>query len=372
MSRHVRIDIDPHRRSYRPEYINVHYDSFHRPGNCFHLRLEWVAVTAKLIDEVVQSWSRTAEKYGLTLVETPAGEAVSVNASNPFRKPLKVKLAVPPPILQSKAATGGVGSGDDVTAERVSLETWMARILQKWDFVLDREADSKYPKGIDLVWTFGNSGFRHSQYIHRSGMSICQITPDGFLWLTNRLFVSRHGSHTALPSPVRRTGSIDAAAPDQLRNQFLEWCTDADKLGKWYAEEVQALEKESVELAPEMIQTAAQLEAQVAGMTQTTAAAAAGSTGETRSTTPLMPTVCMPTPVAMPLPSPMPHQPSAATGTTNTTTTAASGSLRALLDTPRTTTTIHTRADDADRASIETVTLPESLTSGGESRGSTG
>lgn len=362
MSRQVRIDIDPHKRSYRPEHINVHYDSFHRPGNCFHLRLEWVAVTAKLIDELVQSWSRTAEKYGLTLIEAPVGEAVSVNASNPFRKPLRVKLAVPPPMLRMPNTT----AGDQVAAERNSLDAWMTRILQKWDFVLDREADSKYPKGVDLVWTFGASGFRHTQYIHRSGMSICQITPDGFLWLTNRLFVSRHGTHTALPSPVRRTGSIDAAASDQLRNQFLEWCTDADKLSAWYADEAQLLERESVEMVPEMLQTAAQLEAQVASLS-----------GETRATTPLMqPAAQTPTNThtqglltpagpapPMTLPSPMPH-----------TATPASGSLRALLDIPRNNQSINHHhghaADESDRASIDTVALPESLTSGHNSRDS--
>ncbi|BFZ56572.1 vacuolar membrane-associated protein iml1 [Savitreella phatthalungensis] len=253
MSKFIRVDIDPHKRSTRPEYVNLHYDAVHRPGNALHLRLEWISVTAKLVDEIVQSWSRTAEKYGLALVEMPVEEAAAVTTSNPFRKPLSVKLAVNPPLVLMSDPLDLSGDGNAQAAEtleNISLEFWMARILRKFDFILDREADGKFPKGVELVWSFGKSTFRYSQFVHKSGMAICQITPDGFLWLTNRLFVSRVAGSallSQLPSPVRRTGSINAAAPDLLRNQFLEWCTYPEQLTQWYEEQVVVLEQERLE-----------------------------------------------------------------------------------------------------------------------------
>ncbi|CCG81213.1 Vacuolar membrane-associated protein iml15 / FY16936)) [Taphrina deformans PYCC 5710] len=230
LSHWMRVDIDPHRKSHRPEFVSLHYDNVHNPETCFHLRLEWIAVTAKLVEEMVQQWARIGEKYGLTLVEAPVDEAVAVTASNPFRAPLVIELCLntPPP----KPDNDGV-----VASRAEERERWFSKILRYWNFVLDQEAASKFPSDLDVSYSWGRPSFRYTQYIHRSGMSLCQITPTGFLWLTNRLFVSRvtgAAPMTSLPSPVRINSTMSASEPDNIRNAFRQWCHDPEKLQNFF------------------------------------------------------------------------------------------------------------------------------------------
>lgn len=161
-------------------------------------------------------------------MEAPVDEVCAVTKSNPFRAPLLIELALEPPPVDSESAL--VVTSDD-------REVWMEKILKHWGFVLDQEAASKFPKSVDVVYSWGLPSFKHTQYIHRSGMSLCQITPTGFLWLTNRLYVSRAAGMApmiSLPSPVRINSSILASEPDLLRNEFREWCHDIDKLRSFY------------------------------------------------------------------------------------------------------------------------------------------
>lgn len=180
------------------------------------------------MEESVQQWARIAEKYGLTLVEAPVDEAFAVTASNPFRAPLVIELSLEPPCIDPEHS-------NVVTTE--DREIWMTKILRHWNFVLDQEAAHKFPKAADVTFSWGRPSYRYTQYIHRSGMSLCQITPTGFLWLTNRLYVSRAAGTAPmvnLPSPVRIGSSINASEPDLLRNEFREWCNNAEKLGEFY------------------------------------------------------------------------------------------------------------------------------------------
>ena len=202
----------------------------HNPDTCYHLRLEWIAITAKLVEETIQQWARISEKYGLTLVEAPVDEAVAVTDSNPFRAPLAIDLSLEPPPLSPEQS-------NVVTTE--DREVWMARILKHWNFVLDQEAAHKFPRHVDVRYSWGCPAYKYTQFIHRSGMSLCQITPMGFLWLTNRLYVSRAASTApmiSLPSPVRINSSINSSEPDNLRNQFRQWCRDPEKLRIFYKE----------------------------------------------------------------------------------------------------------------------------------------
>lgn len=57
-------DIDPNRRSNRRETAILHYDTVYNPVNCYHFQLHWLVCTAKLIQDMLTSWSRMAEKCG--------------------------------------------------------------------------------------------------------------------------------------------------------------------------------------------------------------------------------------------------------------------------------------------------------------------
>lgn len=186
---------------------------------------------------MVQQWSRISEKYGLTLVEAPVDEAYAVTASNPFRAPLVIELCLAPPAPKA-TADGVIASRSD---ER---EKWLTKILKFWNFVLDQEAATKFPRDLEVTYSWGRPSYRYTQFIHRSGMSLCQITPTGFLWLTNRLYVSRVSGAApmvSLPSPVRINSTMSASEPDNIRNAFRQWCQDPEKLRQFYE---QGLESE--------------------------------------------------------------------------------------------------------------------------------
>jgi len=39
------------------------------PETAFHFQLHWIGASAKFVDDTIQSWSRTVERYGLRMVE---------------------------------------------------------------------------------------------------------------------------------------------------------------------------------------------------------------------------------------------------------------------------------------------------------------
>ncbi|KAL4874088.1 hypothetical protein BDV12DRAFT_158997 [Aspergillus spectabilis] len=90
LSKTLKYDVDPRKRSNRPELIDLHYDRLHNPDNCFHIELSWMNTTPKLIEDTVQSWASTAEKFGLKLVQVPIAEASAIDQTQPFRQPYKM------------------------------------------------------------------------------------------------------------------------------------------------------------------------------------------------------------------------------------------------------------------------------------------
>ncbi|PWY91571.1 hypothetical protein BO94DRAFT_533714 [Aspergillus sclerotioniger CBS 115572] len=199
LSKTMKYDVDPRKRSNRPEVIDLHYDRLHNPDNCFHIELSWMNTTAKLIEDA---------KFGLKLVQT-----------QPFRKPYRVQLKVPPP------------KGPPAAPDR---HYFQKALLRKFDFVLDFEARSAFPADVE--------------YIHRSGSLLAQITDEGdFLFLANRLVSTRTTPTRDIPRHERlerdqfrtRAGTYDPgdrlsprlspmARPGQphILNGFVEFCRD--------------------------------------------------------------------------------------------------------------------------------------------------
>jgi hypothetical protein len=65
-------------------------------------------------------------------------------------------------------------------------------LLRKLNFVLDMEASSAYPSDMDVSYSWGKPDYKYTQFIHRSGTLLAQITDDGnFLVLANRLAHNR-------------------------------------------------------------------------------------------------------------------------------------------------------------------------------------
>ncbi|KAK6082577.1 vacuolar membrane-associated protein iml-1 [Seiridium cupressi] len=189
LSKVMKYDVDHRKKSYRPERINLHYDRLHNPDNCYHIRIDWMSVTGKLIEDAVKGWAAIAASHGLRLVEVPIAEACSITEQSPFRRPYHIKIALPPP--SQRPATYYDPNSFNAQSQP-GKHYYQKALLRKFDFVLDVEAASNFPANVDVSYSWGKPEFKYTQYIHRSGMLLVEITEDGdFLALANRLYSNR-------------------------------------------------------------------------------------------------------------------------------------------------------------------------------------
>ncbi|KAL9089964.1 MAG: hypothetical protein Q9165_005493 [Trypethelium subeluteriae] len=189
LSRVLRFDVDTRKRSYRPEMINLHYDRLHNPDNCYHIRIDWMNVTAKLIEDTIVTWATTAERYGLRLVELPIAEACRVSETHPFRSPYIIELALQPPeppLSHSFEVTSFTEKG------KVDKFAYHKALLKHLGFVLDMESKDSFPSDVNVTYSWGTPDYQLTQYVHKSGVAVVQITEKGnFLLLANRLCNNR-------------------------------------------------------------------------------------------------------------------------------------------------------------------------------------
>ncbi|KAF5866678.1 vacuolar membrane-associated protein iml1 [Aspergillus alliaceus] len=279
LSKTMKYDADPRKRSNRPEVIDLHFDRLHNPENCFHIELSWMNTTPKLIEDAVLSWASTAEKFGLKLVQVPIAEACAIDKTQPFRKPYRVQLKVPPP---RGPITLHYNSGSFSQPVPLDHQYFHKALLRKFDFVLDFEGRSSYPADVEVSYSWGMPDYQYSQYIHRSGSLLAQITDEGdFLLLANRLVSTRSAASRDMPrherldrpdhhraragtfdpvdrisprlSPMARpvheiysplsprgSASIDSAnlyrAPEHILSGFADFCNDPVRLEQFYNE----------------------------------------------------------------------------------------------------------------------------------------
>ena len=180
------------KQSYREELINLHYDRLHNPDDCYHIRIEWMNTTPKLIQDAINHWAMLMEPYGLRLVELPISEASSITSMHPFRSPFVIYLARKP--LTNQATTPHDSKSSVTQEAKSSNHFYQEAILQRFNFVLDFEASSSFPENVNVMYSWGKPDYKYSQYIHRSGLLIAQITTEGrILILANRLY-NNHSS----------------------------------------------------------------------------------------------------------------------------------------------------------------------------------
>jgi hypothetical protein len=210
LSRVMRYDVDPRKRSYRPEIISLHYDRLHNPDNCYHIRIDWMNVTAKLIEDAIVSWATSVEKYGLKLVEVPIAEASNIIDHHPFRCPYPIKLALQPPQSQPEQ----VWDTSHFSPQNAKTDKYVYHkaLLRHLKFVLDMEAASAFPPDVDVAYSWGSPDYKYPQFIHQSGTLLAQITPEGnFIILANRLAHNRAKDNTNIratdPYDHKRSGT---------------------------------------------------------------------------------------------------------------------------------------------------------------------
>ncbi|KAI9675188.1 MAG: vacuolar membrane-associated protein iml1 [Trizodia sp. TS-e1964] len=262
LSKVMLFNVDLRKRSYRQELINLHYDRLHNPDNCYHIRLDWMNATAKFIEDAIVIWTTQAARYGLRLVEVPIAEASKISENHPFRTPLAITLALPPPTEMPPA----IPSFSPKSPQLTSPHIYHRSILHHHSFVLDVEAATNFSPHIDVSYSWGKPNYQYSQFIHRSGLMLAQITHDGtFLLLPNRLVNNRaaaqkervrfekrsedwggnsEGPRIARPPTPPRGGGpaladdeaeADPLSVEAIKEAFEKFCADAKGLEVFYA-----------------------------------------------------------------------------------------------------------------------------------------
>ncbi|WVW80120.1 hypothetical protein I302_102095 [Kwoniella bestiolae CBS 10118] len=254
------LDLDPNKKSDRAEVAILHADVVHNARNAFHFELNWLGVTAALLEELRQKLSAQAERYGLRFVETPVEQLSDMPLKCAYRTALPIRLAVPPPIipdLHERLLSIGHGTG------QVDNYFEYCILTKKFGFVLDVEASNRYPENIDVEYSYRKSSFDYSQFVHKSGLALIQCLSDakGFLWSDNRLILSSNSSSVfgdRLSNTSRRKNSILHSHPHgsdgkdsvqngkvelvrTLRRELEEFCRDGEGLKRFYEEMIPPL-----------------------------------------------------------------------------------------------------------------------------------
>jgi len=212
LSGSMQYDVDHRKRSYRKEVINLHFTEKHNVESCYHIRIEWMNVTAKLIEDAIMYWATAVEKYGLRLVEVPIAEASSIINTHPFRSPYIVKLALPPPAPRAQFHLDSSSAADS--------HSYTKAVLKRIGFVLDMEAAGNFKSDIEVTFSWGKPDYQHTQYIHRSGTVLAQIIDDTHLrLLANRL--CNHRVATSREAREHHTQSASLAQESSVRSPSL-------------------------------------------------------------------------------------------------------------------------------------------------------
>lgn len=181
-----------------------------------------------LIRDAIAKWSALVEPYGLRLTQLPWLEA-AVNAQrHPFEQPLHVKLALEPP--DKVPATPQFPSISHTTRATEDWRFYHKAILRKQGFVLDNESADSYSNNLEVVVTWGVMNFSMTQFVHRSGLVMAQISNNrdwDYLLLPNTL-VSERMQPSGRLQPVEtvegilkdfRTLAADAKALKQIYDE---------------------------------------------------------------------------------------------------------------------------------------------------------
>ena len=223
LGRSIKFDVDPLKRSFRPELITVHYDRVHNPEHCYHIRLQWLNTTNKFIEDNIAAWSRLCERHGLKLVETPWKELCSIPQISPFHSFVEVKLLLNP-----------WEDPEFVDDKIFSVDRYYYHLyfLKKFDFLLDNRTSSFFLKdNIDIVYSWGKPTFQYAQFIHKTGFYIIELRDNGEFFLApnnmHLIRVSSSSSPTGDHESAARAIHLDS---QRIMMNFRAACQDTEGL----------------------------------------------------------------------------------------------------------------------------------------------
>jgi DEP domain-containing protein 5 len=228
ISRALKFDVDSSGRSKRSEYFTIHVDRVHNPENAFHLRLEWLNTTPKLIEDAIVNISRVCDRYGLKLVQVPIEEINVLPNDYPFCSLLRTKFVLEVPGLDPEELTDPDNPlGDD-------LFYYHKYFLHKLGFVVDLvPASSLMKTEIDIEYSWGRPAYSYGQYIHKSGLVIAQIVQNEFVLMINSLHLSRvsvTGTGVQPGGLPPASASQTSVSPTDIIDEIKSECENGEKL----------------------------------------------------------------------------------------------------------------------------------------------
>lgn len=235
ISKNVKYNCDPLRKSFRPELLEVHYDFVHNPEHCYHIRLQWLNTSTKFIDETILNWSRLCERYGLKLVETPWRELCIIPNLNPFHSFVDLKLALNP--LSDPEFKGA----EVLKANKFYFHL---HLLKNADFLLDNRGTKFFKKdNIEICYSWGMPIFKYAQFIHKTGSYIVELRDNGdFFMAPNNVHILR--VNTLVSSMPELSNKLNTFDSQKVMLDFRESCKSETYLRIVFREAVENLKHE--------------------------------------------------------------------------------------------------------------------------------
>jgi DEP domain-containing protein 5 len=229
LSQMLLCNVDPYKKSDQLEIVSLHYDRIHNPENCYHIQLEWFNTTAKLVREAIGRWTSIAEAHGLRLVQLPLAEAYKLPLQHPFDQPVHVKLSHRPP--ERVLATPILEPHLFSPRQLEDPLAYQKALLRHLDFVLDYEAAASFTTKLEVTFSHGRPDYELTQFIHKSGLVLAQITgsddnSSDFLLLPNRLASTRVSMSSKSATEGSKAGEIIKS--------FEDFCADEKALKGFY------------------------------------------------------------------------------------------------------------------------------------------
>ncbi|CAK7905498.1 vacuolar membrane-associated protein Iml1p [[Candida] anglica] len=235
LSNQVSYNVDPLKKSFKPEIITVHYDKVHNPDHCYHIRFQWLNTTAKFIDETITSWARFCERHGLKLVETPWNELCEIPRTNPFHSFVDLKLVLNP------WTDPEFKDSPKLVDNKFYFHLYL---LRKSGFFLDNRSANFFSKDdIEISYSWGKPIFKYAQYIHRTGMYIVELRDSGNMFLApNNVHLVRSSISLAMMSDHDKT-QLQTSGSQQVMLNFRSICTSEKRLREIFVEAKHASER---------------------------------------------------------------------------------------------------------------------------------
>jgi hypothetical protein len=182
ISRKYNMNLDLGHKSERKQHAILHIDTLYNAKHCFSFQLHWLNCTSSMIADVLAQWGRTAERCALRLLQAPIDQPKLLKDESSLHAHTVIHFAFAPPQYD--------------LPEGSSPLFFESAVVKHFGFVLDCEADEKFPEG-SVKYSYSRRDAKYTQYVHRSGLVFIILRPhtEGLIWIQNHLSLTISNPH---------------------------------------------------------------------------------------------------------------------------------------------------------------------------------